>query len=642
MTLYTLENEVFSRVFEVSKSGIRSVSMTDKRSGREYLTIPAREFQFSIDDRMYSSWQSSAIRIVDGNAETNGCAPEFIRVEGSEGELTLFFKVNSIELAVNYWIFPGVCGYRKSLTMKNLSGSKVKIDKVVFDDTCAAPGKLADCDFYTGFNDTPQMPCFTCEGCEDMVRCHNESVDSGWFMGSSAPGVLRYMMIYPVWRNALNALNMSSAPFAVWLEKDEKFTTPESIFSLYSAKFGDESAADDFRALIRKNLPPLPLPEGLMYCTWIPFLKNIDRELVLELIQHAADLNYRSFVLDDGWFSPDDHAVDREKFPNGLEEISRAVREKNMVFGLWLNVGTDYGRKNLPEEFFARQYDGRNSRLGFDYSHSGNVLCLGSSYREKLLDELCTLTEKYQVGYFKLDFSSVNSPYGLLPFGCHAHDHAHHRSWEDSFAAIYEGMEFIRKEMREKFPQVILDFSFEAFGTEKPNIAALELSPLHHVTNIAADDPEIQSISKARQSFYPWLKRLPAERILNGLLAIQGDSCAEAMLSAFAGAPLTAGDLRKLTGENRARLRKFAAAFNRAVADGHLTTFRTFEVGKEVDGFCRLNQKGSGFAAFFNRNELEFAIEVPAGVRLTDVETGSTIPVVSGNDCAMFFWENTL
>lgn len=640
MAFYTLENEVFRRVFEVSASGIRSVSMIDKRSNLEYLPSPAREFQFSLDDRMFSSWMSNIVRIVDGNTEVNEFAPEFIREERSGNTLTFYFTIDGIEAAVSYNIYPGICGYRKHITLKNTRQNDIKINKLVFDDTCAAPGKIANCNLYAGFNDDPQALCFTCEGNEDMVRGHDESLDAGWFMGSSAPGILRYMMIYPVWNNALNALNMSSAPFARILAPGESFRSPDSIFSLYKGSLNDENSAQDFRALIRKQLPEMNCPEGIMYCTWIPFLKNINHDLIVSLIKNAAGLNYRSFVLDDGWFNNDDHAVDKEKFPHGLEVISQSVRDAGMTFGLWLNIGTDYGRKNLPDNFFAKQYDGKNSRLGFDYSKSGNVLCLGSAYREHLLQELYMLAEKYQVGYFKLDFSSVMSPYGLLPYGCHAKDHAHHRNWEDSFGAIYEGMTYIRDKMAEKFPEIIVDFSFETFGTEKPNIAALELSTLHHVTNIAADNPDIQDIAKARKSFYRFLKRLPAERILNGLLAIQGEKYAEAMLTSFAGAPLTAGDLRQLTPEQKERLKKFTAAFNLAAAQGHLTDFRTFEPDKMVDGFCRINEKGNGFAAFFNRRKGGFSFDPPAGIKLTNVENGDTIPSIPGNDCAMFFWEN--
>ena len=635
MAFYTIENDVFRRVFEVAPQGVRTVSMVDKRSELEYISQPVREFMFSIDDRMISSWMASTVRLVDGNVEQSGSAPAFIRAEESAGTLKLFFSVSEVEVIVTCTVYPGICGYRKHLTLTNTGNKKLKIDKLAFDDTCAAPGKFADCSLFSGAEEHRRMICFTSEAAEDIVRCHNNELDAGFFMGSTAPGIMRYMMIYPVWFNAMNALNMSSAPFACYLDPGESFQSPDSIFALYRAPLDSPDAADDFRALIRQKLPALPDSEGLMYCTWFPFLKNINTALIRQLSTEAADLGFRYFVLDDGWFTSGSREVDREKFPGGLEEVSQMIHSAGMIFGLWLNIGTDYGLENIDETWFAKQYDGQNSRLGFDYGASRNVLCLGSSYRKYILQTMIDLQKKYQIGYFKLDFSSIMSPYGLLPYGCHAKNHEHHHSWEDSFMAMYDGMKFIKDEMAKICPQVILDFSFEAFGTEKPNIAALELSALHHVSNISGENPDIQSFRLARESFYPFLEKLPPERILNGLIAIQGDRCAEALLTSFAGAPLAAGDLRTLSGQDKMRLKKFITAFNTAVKDGHLTEFRSFKPAKDVDGFRRFNKNGDGFAVYFNHSSQPFTVGTPENHRLINVESGNgmTIPP---HGCAMF------
>ena len=123
MAFYTLENEAFCRVFEVSDSGVRSVSMKDKRSGLEYLQTPVREFQFSVDDRMFSSWMSKCVRIVDGNTESYEAAPEFLCAESGDASLKLCFAVGTVEITIEYRIFAGICGYRKHLSVKNTSSA---------------------------------------------------------------------------------------------------------------------------------------------------------------------------------------------------------------------------------------------------------------------------------------------------------------------------------------------------------------------------------------------------------------------------------------------------------------------------------------------------------------------------------------
>lgn len=641
MAFYTLANTEISRTVEVSDSGIRSVSLRDLRRNREYLARPCREFAFALDDKLYSSWQESRVREVDGNLEKSEEVPRFRAVRETPLRLEIDLELRNI-LITTVWEMPaGVNGMRKHVILKNQGTQTVRLSNVIFDDTPAAPGVIADCDFYAGNDDLRQHICFTIEGTEDMIRVHNPGCGAGCIQGSSAPGPLRYFLYYPHWDNAIHALNMSSAPFSLELEPGKEFVSPDSLISLYQGSLSDPATVNDFRKLIRSGLPALNVPEGIMYCTWIPFFKDISETLTLELAERAAAMGFRWFVLDDGWFSEPDRKVDSAKFPNGLEPLAERVRSLGMRFGLWLNIGTDYGMGKVPEGWLARREDGKVNRLGFDYSESGNVLCLGSDYRDYVVKKLDELTVRYGVSYFKLDFSSAMSPYGILPWGCHAKDHAHHRGAGDSIWAMYEGMRYVRDEMRRRHPEVILDYSFEAFGTERPNIAALELSPLHHVSNHSASKPQYQRIDKVRRDFYAWLGKLPPERILNGLLAIRPDSGAEYLLTSFAGAPLTAGDLRSLPAKLEQRLKSFVSAFGKTVENGPLTVFQVIESSEEADGFMRTDEQGRGLMALFNRTDSERVFTVPAGCRVKNVENGSAVPVAGAHDCAMFFCERS-
>ena len=641
---YHLTNGIIERIFEVSEHGVRTVSLKDLRYGTEYIHAPVREYAFAIDDTLYSSYGENRVREVDGNREEFNLLPVLTVVRQDSGSLELDFDQGAVQVTLCYRIYPRLCGTRKHLVIRNRSKAAIHLSNLVFDDTSAAPGSFSTCDYYAGSNDRQQSVCFTLEGSEDIVRCHNPELNAGWIMGNSAPGILRYFLIYPHWDNAICGLNMSSAPFANDLEPGESFTTPDSIFALYHGDKSDPGTIRDFRSLIRAELPAMKDREGVMYCTWLPFLKNIDSKLTRELAEQAAALGFRTFVLDDGWFNEHDRQVDPIKFPHGLEELAGQVHRAGMRFGLWLNVGTDYGLMNMPEKWFLRRADGKPGRLGFDYSKSHNIFCLGSAYRDWLADELDNLASRYGVQYFKLDFSSVASPYGITPWGCHSKEHEYHRAWEDSFMAIYEGMKSIRDHLLERHPETTLDFSFESFGTEMPNIAALELSELHHVSNHSANEPAYQSIERVRKNFYAWLGKLPPERILNGLLSIQGERCAEYLLTSFAGAPLVAGDLRKLSEEQRRRLKRFTQAFNEAAALGSMTEFQVLENEPDFDSFLRVGSDGHGIACCFNRTAKPRIFHGVENVRFINVETGSEELLVPAHDCSMFtvFPENEI
>ena len=633
---YRLSNGFIERIIEVSERGVRSISLKDSKNGVEYIHLPVREFAFSIDDVYFTSYQESRIREVDGNTENVGTAPRFLNAREDGANLELDFSVGPVLLTVAYRTWPGLCGMRKHLKIRNPMKTPVRLSNLVFDDTCAEPGNFGDCDFYAGCGDMPQSCSFTLEGREDIVRCHNPKLNIGFLIGSSAPGVLRYFLVYPNWRNTICGMNMSSAPFARILEADETFTTPESIIALYRGGKDDPETVRDFRQLVRKGLPPMKSRENIMYCTWIPFLKNINESLTVELAGKAAALGFGTFVLDDGWFNGDGRAVDSAKFPRGLNVLADQVRNSGMRFGLWLNIGTDYGLPGMQEKWFTRRPDGKINRLGFDYSHSCNIFCFGSGYRRWVREQLDLLAEKYQVSYFKLDFSSIASPYGISPWGCHSREHEYHHGWEDSFSAMYEGMFELRDFMLKHHPETTVDFSFESFGTEYPNIAALELSELHHVSNFSANDPETQSIDRVRKNFYSWLGKLPPERILNGLLSIHGDRGAEYLLTSLAGAPLVAGDLRSLTDDLRARLKVFASAFNAAAGRGAMTEFRVLADQPDADGFMRVAADGHGIAGFFNRAHEIQEFDIPDGFRFSDVETGSEKISIPPHDCTMF------
>lgn len=280
---YTLTNGIIERVFEVSEHGVRTVSLKDLRHGTEHIHEPVREYAFALDDVLYSSYGESRVREVDGNREEIHLLPVLTEARQEPDTLELAFDQGPVQVTLCFKIFPGLCGTRKHLVIRNRRSEAIRLSNVVFDDTCAAPGDFSSCDYYTGGNDRAQSICFTLEGAEDTVRCHDPERKAGWIMGSTAPGILRYFLVYPHWRNAICGLNMSSAPFAKSLAPGESFTTPESIFALYHGEKNDPGTVRDFRSLVRAGLPPLKDREGVMYCTWLPFLKNIDAQLTREL-----------------------------------------------------------------------------------------------------------------------------------------------------------------------------------------------------------------------------------------------------------------------------------------------------------------------------------------------------------------------
>ena len=82
----------------------------------------------------------------------------------------------------------------------------------------------------------------------------------------------------------------------------------------------------------------------VIYNSWYPYAFDVREDNCLALIDKCAPLGVELFVIDDGWMPKrtDDKAglgdwfADPERFPHGLQAISKACHDKGMLFGLWV------------------------------------------------------------------------------------------------------------------------------------------------------------------------------------------------------------------------------------------------------------------------------------------------------------------
>ena len=634
---FVMDNGLIRRTMTVNSGGLHTASLINKANSFEYVFDVGSEFSFDVDHKTQHSYSESAVRELDGtvsnavNSFTCSGYDTFTSPEGKETLVLHLTKGCQLKVDVCYSMYPGIAGVRKHLEITNISDHPFLIEKLIIDNLLFAPGNPGDCRNYLDF-DREVPPCFSAEAYEDSIRVHNHATGNGYFFGSNIPGIMRTFVYYPQWKQISCSYNRGGACFRKMLEPQQTFVTHESIFAVYKGEFEDASCADAYRKLVRANLPPMPAEEGIMYCTWLPFLHNISEELIGELTDNAAGMGFDYLVIDDGWFKDKSGwQVNEEKFPNGLEIVSEKIRNAGLKFGLWFNIGTDYGAVQCNDTEAA--VTGEGEIKFFNEERSRKVMCFGSNYRYKITEKLIELAEKYHVSYFKLDFSSISSPYNTMEWGCHSREHSFHRNYNDSFLAMYEGMQYLRDELKKRFPDLIVDFSFETFGPARPSAAALEYSEIHHISNMSANKQVFQKIDGIRHAFYQWLKVMPPERILNGLLSIQGENGLEYFLTSLAGAPLVAGDLRKLSTEVKQRIQKCCSAFKQVSGKGALTSFEIVCDTRERDGFIRHADDGRAICCLFNRTNEVWKLDL-TGFRNT--ETGSSSVEVAPNDCAMF------
>ena len=631
--VFTLENQWIKRVINVDNSGVLTRSFTFENE--ELLQENRTEFMVAVNRKLITSFTKNIFREVDGMREEHRNELIFqdsviSEAPGNYQRLDLKFAYHEHFITLRYEIADSLPAMRKKLIF-TAGSDNTMLETLIFDNTPLAFGSFGDCEYYVNMAKEPSKRGFTCSGNADFLRIYNPVQRKGYYLANTAPGVLRYFMTYLSWHDVAVGYNCESAPFRKYLNAGETFESHEALSCFYT---GDaDGGQDDFRKVVRSRLPELADPADVMYCSWIDLWTDISEEKICALADKAAACGFTFFVIDCGWFTNDDWAIDYEKFPNGMKKVSDYIHSLGLKFGLWFNIGNSYGMKSDIEKFAARMDDNSPKRLGFDYSTSETVQCFASGHRERMTQKLHELASDYNVDYFKMDFSNISSPYGILPWGCHAKDHAHHRDFSDSFINMYGGFDWMRSELKKLHPSLLLDFSFECFGPNDPSIGALACSEINHLSNYNSTKAQIEPIDKVRRDFYTQSAALPPERLMHGLPAMRNETAVEALLSSFCGMPLISGDLRNLDNAVQEKLHKLCTAYRNITKQGALTGFEELVLAEKVDAFRRFADDGREFICVFNKGSEDVEIPVLQGCK--DVLTGNESSVVSAGSCAM-------
>lgn len=110
-----------------------------------------------------------------------------------------------------------------------------------------------------------------------------------------------------------------------------------------------------------RALPSHPARQPVTLNVWEAVYMAQDRDVLADIARRAASIGVERYVLDDGWFhlrradssGLGDWWVDREVWPDGLDELISLVHSEGMQFGLWfepemVNPDSDLFRRH-PE-----------------------------------------------------------------------------------------------------------------------------------------------------------------------------------------------------------------------------------------------------------------------------------------------------
>lgn len=300
----------------------------------------------------------------------------------------------------------------------------------------------------------------------------NQFADPCFFIGVNGPSrenegtVIGGTLAWPgSWRLAfevdpLKNLHILSGinPFASQyvLKPKENFKTPPMLFSISDSGKGEITRR--FHAWARKyGMYKSERPHMTLLNNWEATYFDFDEKILKQIIGDASDMGFDLFLLDDGWFGNkyprnDDKAglgdweVNKKKLPNGIGELLKESRNKNIKFGIWIEPEMVNPKSELYEKHPDWVLTAPNR--GLDLSRNQLILDMSNpkvqDHAFSVIDKL--LTENPDIAYLKWDCNRYMTNVGsaFLPGDKQSH----------LFIKYNEGLFSVFKRMRQKFPDV--------------------------------------------------------------------------------------------------------------------------------------------------------------------------------------------
>jgi len=609
-----------------------------------YFTKTNTDFRFEVNHTVYSgngNWQLQNIQHCTGPFQGDGAA------------VTLNSEDNKVAVTVRYLLYPGLPVIRKNLVIKNLTTADVQLESVdiekldvtdygptTFSWICHDYGRRRSIGPYDG-----NMQ-------DALVTVHNSDWQEGIAIGNEAAGVVKHTSVF--WNEASICSGLthkdSRYPFRKYIARGDSFTTPQVFTIVYNNhKDPDEvlnmPVADFVRNCLGTRLSGLQQKPIFVYNTWVPFYKNINETLLMELAKSAAAAGMKEFVIDDGWSENyGDWVIDKKKFPHGLKPVFDYIKSLGMKPGLWVSVGSASTGSDVFKKhpgWFVQDEKQQPANLHTNDA-SMRTACFGTGWYDYIKTVLMKLAVEYGLEYMKLDFTVVTSPYRLTAnqTGCYAAHHAGHKDHNESLYTGYEQVWKLFDELHVAKPDLFIDCTFETMGgLQLIDYAMLKHAEGNWLSNFNGPGEKVDL--RIRNMAWWRSPAIPATALVIGNPEMQ-DSAWDLHIKSLAGAlPIMLGDPRKLDTESLHRYRAFADWLQLMESRYSIMAFRQDLPGfaepmdGSWDGFQRINTatKSGGIIGVFRQGAMETKRQVT--VQLLDPERTYTIKQPDGKVIAV-------
>ena len=210
------------------------------------------------------------------------------------------------------------------------------------------------------------------------------------------------------------SIGIGDYKFGHWrkiLKNNDSFETPVAYVAACTGSI-DELSNDLIKMNDKdiENYGEQGMP--IIFNDWVTHWGDSSFKKAVSLADSLKKSKVKYFVLDDGWQSGGvgDWTVDNEKFPGGLKDYSKAIRDRGMIPGIWMEFETIRDRALR----WSSEFDEFN--LTKDGVVINNAAC--NSAQTKFLDfrkkevrdyldkVVIEFLKKNNIGYIKVDYNS--------------------------------------------------------------------------------------------------------------------------------------------------------------------------------------------------------------------------------------------
>jgi alpha-galactosidase len=571
---------------------------------------------------------------------------------GNSLTIRLLHKELALGVSVVYCVYNGHPAIRKHLVLHNTGSTPLHISHLNIEAIAIALGPANETTLLTQYGTIPRETFYTGRSEDAGLLLANSITGNGIAVLSEIPGYMKRTEIDGFYSPDLVRIGVlydtDLMPFERSLAGGEEFTT--ACASLVAFRNGDgfndphwvlpSYTAQVLERRVDRQGPPW------IYNTWEPFHREVNHDLVLQLVDAAGAMGMDIFTIDDGWQQEyAENTVNLTAFPGGLQPILDVVEARGMRLGLWIPlaaIGTSTAIYREHPEWAALDQEGKPKITGTAAGAKG-VMCMATDFRDSAAARVIDAIDRFHLAYVKLDLTTIFNAYGEAP-GCWAKNH-HHGNWAESLNMIYEGISYVTAKIYEKHPDVLLDLTFELWG-QKHIIDAglLAAGDLDWMSNVADGQQNSPGPLQARQLLYQRAASMPVESMLIGNMHAELPTIQESFATVIGSAPVLLGDLRKLSAADLKWYHEKIEWFKKLRRSTRISE-SFFPLGSSLqttaaawDGFARLERNGSGIIALFRNksNVTSATVQLPllpaANYKLRSVITGKDLGVFRNSD----------